>query len=183
MTVFNKPILKGARITLRDAVASDVEARFALGNSAAIQQMFGADPSQVRPLTPEAAQSWVDAQMNERHAWVIEEDNGTLLGAIRLHSINHADLRANIAIGILNEAELGKGYGTEAMQVLAAFAFDELGLHRLTCRVLAFNDRATAAYRKVGFVEEGRERESARIGGNWEDDIIMGLLEKDLVRL
>lgn len=183
MSVFNKPVLKGSRVTLRDAVASDSDARFALGNSVAIQQMFGSDPAQVRPLTPEAAQSWVEAQMEERHAWVIENENGDLLGAIRLHSINHADLRANVAIGILNEAELGKGYGTEAMQVLAAFAFDELGLHRLTCRVLAFNERATAAYRKVGFAEEGRERESARIGGNWEDDVIMGLLETDLVRL
>ena len=46
--------------------------------------------------------------------------------------------------------------------------------------MLAFNDRATSAYEKVGFVVEGRERESALIGNKRYDDLIMGLLPSDL---
>ena len=177
----NKPVLTGPRITLRDATPQDSAARFALGNVPEIQAMFGADPSQVRPITDEAAVAWVQSVANDPHAWILAVD-GEVLGSIRLHSINHADKRANIAIGILNTAELGKGLGSEAMRVLACYAFDTLGLHRLTSRVLAFNERAIAAYKKVGFVEEGRERESALIGQNWQDDLIMGLLSQDLER-
>ncbi|MEO0381029.1 MAG: GNAT family protein, partial [Pseudomonadota bacterium] len=66
------------------------------------------------------------------------------------------------------------------MRLLAAHAFETMGLHRLGCRVLDFNDRAIAAYEKVGFVVEGREREAALIGGTWHDDLILGLLAQDL---
>ncbi|WP_299147951.1 GNAT family protein [uncultured Tateyamaria sp.] len=182
MAQHDKPILKGPQVTLRPAVSSDVDARFALGNTPEIHAMFGADPSQVRDITPEAAQAWVQSQIDTPHAWIIEA-GGALIGAMRLHSINHADRRAQLSIGILDPNALGKGFGTEAMRLLATHAFDTMGLHRLGCRVLAFNERATAAYIKVGFVQEGRERESACIGAAWHDDLIMGLLDRDLERL
>ncbi len=182
MTQNNKPTLKGPRVTLRAPRSTDVDARFKLGNTPEIQAMFGADPSQVRAITTHAAEAWVQNQMDEPHSWIIDVAD-SLIGSVRLHSLNLADQRANIAIGILDPKALGKGYGTEAMQLLAQHAFDDMGLHRLTCRVLAFNDRATAAYEKVGFVIEGRERESALIGKERHDDLIMGLLPGDLERV
>lgn len=174
-----KPTLTGQKVILRAPIPADVMTRFALGNVPEIQAMFGGDPSQTRPLTETAAQGWVDSYANDPLAWVVEAE-GAMIGGVRLHSVNHADKRANIAIGILSPAHLGGGYGTEAMRLLARHAFTTVGLHRLSCRVLAFNTRAIAAYEKVGFVQEGRERESARIGAAWQDDIIMGLLADDL---
>ena len=179
MTRYDKPVLTGPRVTLRDVAKGDAAARLALGNTPEIQAMFGADPNQLRPLTEDAAAAWVQSVADDQYAWVIET-KGVLLGSIRLHSVNHADKRANIAVGILNTADLGRGLGTEAMRLLARHAFDVLNLHRLTSRVLAFNDRAIAAYKKVGFVQEGRERESALIGQDWHDDVILGLLPADL---
>jgi RimJ/RimL family protein N-acetyltransferase len=182
MSSDTKPTLTSPRISLRAPKTTDAAGRFVLGNNPQIQAMFGADPSQVREITPEAAQGWADSQVADPHAWIIEFEN-KLIGVIRLHSVNPVDLRANIAIGILDEAALGKGLGTEAMQLLAEHAFDTMGLHRLSCRVLAFNAGAIRSYEKVGFQQEGRERESARIGSDWHDDIIMGLLPSDLRRL
>ncbi|MEX0285643.1 MAG: GNAT family N-acetyltransferase [Paracoccaceae bacterium] len=173
-----RPTLQGARVILRAPHPSDVAGRLALGNTPDIHRMFGADPAQTRPLTPEAAEAWVQAQIAEANAWVIEVD-GTLIGALRLHTLNHADRNARLAIGILDADSLGQGLGTEAMRVIAAHAFGDMGLHRLSLRVLAFNERAIAAYRKVGFVDEGRERQSACIAGEWHDDLIMGLLASE----
>ncbi|WP_299145277.1 GNAT family protein [uncultured Tateyamaria sp.] len=182
MAQHDKPILTGPRVTLRDTGPGDVDARFALGNTPQIHAMFGADPAQVRDITQEAAEFWVQSQTNEAYAWIIEA-HGKLIGALRLHTVNHADKRAQIAIGILDPDALGQGFGTEAMQLLAAHAFDTMGLHRLGCRVLDFNARAIGSYEKVGFVVEGREREAALIGDAWHDDLMMGLLDRDLVRL
>lgn len=174
-----KPTLTGDRVTLRAPRASDVADRFALGNVPEIQAMLGGDPSQTRPITDEAAQAWVDSYEKDPLAWVVEVD-GKMVGGVRLHSVNHADKRANIAIGILSPDHLGGGYGTEALRILAGHAFEKVGLHRLSCRVLAVNARAIAAYEKIGFQQEGREREAARVGPEWQDDIIMGLLAQDL---
>lgn len=176
-----KPVLQDANVALRDATPLDVPARFALGNTPEIQAMFGADPAAVRDITPEAAEAWVQSHIDDPHAWVIEVD-GALIGGIRLYGINYSDKRAQLAIGIIDPAALGKGLGTQAMRLLAAHAFDTLGLHRLGCRVLDFNARAIAAYEKVGFVVEGREREAALIAGTWHDDLILGLLDRDLKR-
>ena len=181
MADHKKPVLQGARVTLRDASPLDVPARFALGNTPEIQAMFGADPNAVRDITTEAAEAWVQSHMDDAHAWVIEAD-GALIGGVRLHTINYSDKRAQIAVGIVDPNALGKGYGTQAMRLLAAHAFDTLGLHRLGCRVLDFNERAVAAYEKVGFTVEGRARESALISGKWHDDLILGLLDRDLRR-
>ena len=181
MTSAEKITLQGDRVILRDATPLDVTARFALGNTPEIQAMFGADPTAVRDITPEAAEAWVQSHIDDAHAWIIEA-NGTLAGGVRLHTINYSDKRAQIAIGIVDPDALGKGIGTEAMRLLAAHAFDTMGLHRLGCRVLDFNERAIAAYEKVGFVVEGREREAALIAGKWYDDLILGLLAQDLKR-
>ncbi|KQQ13634.1 hypothetical protein ASF53_11720 [Methylobacterium sp. Leaf123] len=46
---------------------------------------------------------------------------------------------------------------------------------------LASNAHAVACYRKCGFIEEGREREAAFVGGAWQDDLIMGILDREFV--
>ena len=181
MADHKKPVLQGDNVTLRDATPLDVAARFALGNTPEIQAMFGADPAAVRDITPEAAEAWVQSHIDDAYAWVIEAD-GALAGGVRLYNVNYSDKRAQLAIGIIDPAALGKGVGTKAMQLLAAHAFDTLGLHRLGCRVLDFNARAIGAYEKVGFAIEGREREAAHIAGAWHDDLILGLLDRDLKR-
>jgi RimJ/RimL family protein N-acetyltransferase len=175
-----RPVLTDGTVTLRPATLDDVAARLALGNSQELHRLFGGDPRQFREITPEAAAAWVNAQINDSHAWIITHSDA-LVGSVRLHSINHADLRANLAIGILDTTLLGQGIGPRAMRLLATHAFAEMGLHRLTTRVLADNARAIAAYEKVGFVQEGRERQSARIGDQWLDDVIMGLLASEFV--
>ncbi|MCY4180476.1 MAG: GNAT family protein [Litoreibacter sp.] len=179
MSIRSLPTLTGPRVRLRAPELQDWAGRFALGNTPELHRMFGGEPTQFRELTEDAAKSWVDKQMQERFAWVIELE-GRLIGSVRLHSVNYADHRAVLAIGILDVESLGKGLGAEAIELVAKHAFGPMGLHRISLRVLDFNARAIAAYRKVGFVEEGRERESALIDGAWHDDILMGLLPCDL---
>ena len=71
------------------------------------------------------------------------------------------------------------GLGRQAVRLVLAHAFGPLGLHRVGLRVIAFNTRAIRCYRACGFIEEGREREAAQVGGAWHDDIIMGVLAQE----
>lgn len=45
----------------------------------------------------------------------------------------------------------GQGYGTEAIACIIRFCFEELRLHQLELEVFSHNERAIAAYKKVGF--------------------------------
>jgi RimJ/RimL family protein N-acetyltransferase len=107
----------------------------------------------------DAAKRWVQRLLDHDHAWIIEA--GSLIGGLRLDRVDLRDRRANLAIGIEDVSQLGKGLGSEAITLALGFAFDVLKLHRVSVRVVDYNLRAIRAYRKCGFVIEGREREAA----------------------
>jgi RimJ/RimL family protein N-acetyltransferase len=73
----------------------------------------------------------------------------------------------------------GHGYGGEATALMVDHAFTSLGLHRVALSVFAFNERAIRAYRRVGFVGEGRSREAIWRDGRWWDEIHMSVLEPE----
>ena len=172
------PMLRTARLLLRQPVASDIADRHALGRDPEIYRQLGADTRKLPDLTEEQARAWVENIASHPAAWVMEYQ-GRAIGEILLDNFVEADKRAGLIIGILDPACIGKGLGTEAIRAIAEFAFDSLGLHKLSMRVLAFNTRAIRAYERVGFVREGIERESALIGDTWQDDVIVGLLKRD----
>ena len=70
----------------------------------------------------------------------------------------------------------GKGYGTEATQLMLDHAFTRLGLHRVGLTVFEYNERAIRAYEKCGYVIEGRSREAVFRDGRYWDEIHMSVL-------
>ncbi|KAA1417028.1 GNAT family N-acetyltransferase [Nocardioides humilatus] len=174
------PTLTCDRVVLRGFVAEDATARARLGQDAAIVRMFGSTPawSGIRAMTEHQGQSWyraVTSGSDDRTNWAIELD-GRFVGSARLHHLSEEDRKARYAIGILDASLHGNGLGREVTQRILQHAFDDLHLHRVDLRVLAFNEPAIRCYRACGFVEEGRERESAYVDGKWHDDVIMGVL-------
>lgn len=172
------PPLRTARLVLRRPIPTDIADRLALGRDPEIYRNLGADTRNLKSITDEQAKAWVDNIASHPAAWVIEHQ-GRAIGEILIDNFVEADQRAGLIIGVLDPTCLGKGLGTEAIKAVAEFCFDVLGLHKLSMRVLSFNNRAIRAYERVGFVREGLERESAFIGGVWYDDVIVGLLKRD----
>ncbi|MGO7079069.1 GNAT family protein [Rhizobium johnstonii] len=154
------PAIPGRNVLLRTATSDDIEARLALGNDPEIIQMFGISKPDVKPMTREKAVGWVQSIIGDPYAWVVQV-NGKFAREIRLDKVDRTDRRASMAIGLYDADILGKGYGSESIRLLLQYAFDDLNLHRIGVRVLAYNQRAIRAYEKCGFIVEGREREAA----------------------
>ena len=73
----------------------------------------------------------------------------------------------------------GSGIFLEAARLAGSFAFGTLGTHRLEARVLLQNGRANGALRKLGAVQEGVLRRSARRAGEYVDQVLWSLLKED----
>ncbi len=170
------PTLKGPRVILRRPVPADVETRFAIGRHPEVVRGYGVSFDPDRPFTRLDAEREVAFVADQPFAWAIDVDG--FIGHVRFHGIDAHDRRAALAIGIEDPRRLGRGYGTETVCLALTFAFSS-GLHRISVRVLASNARAIACYHRCGFVEEGREREAALVDGRWQDDVIMGLLDRE----
>ena len=169
------PELRGPRVRLRHFDHSDAAGRFALGRSPEIVRCFGGNPDGLPPYLESDARLWVERNIEHPLCWAVEVD-GRLLGEARLDGLDLHDRRARLATGLYDVSQLGRGLGRELIKLVLSHAFGTMELHRVDLRVLAFNQRAIRCYLSCGFVEEGREREAARIGDVWHDDVIMGLL-------
>jgi RimJ/RimL family protein N-acetyltransferase len=169
--------LSGPRVTLRTPHPADRDDRLAEGIDLEYAYMVGVEPVEAQ-VTEQLVERWYDWLSAQAFGWVIECD-GHCVGEVRLHSLNGRDRRARFAIGIFDSGYRGQGIGTEATRLVLTYAFDTLRLHRVDLRVLAYNHRAIALYRRCGFVQEGVERESAWIDNRWHSDVMMSLLEDE----
>jgi RimJ/RimL family protein N-acetyltransferase len=102
-----------------------------------------------------------------------------LLGDITLSVINWGSRDAFAGIGIGAREFWGKGYGTEAMELILRYGFTELNLRRISLTVFEFNQRAVRSYEKVGFRLEGRQRQFMRREGRRWDILYMGILRQE----
>jgi RimJ/RimL family protein N-acetyltransferase len=179
MNAMTMPTLTGQRVTLRGVQPKDEQARLSLGWHAAVERNYG-HQVQTRQMTPAEARAWYEQQQARaadpsRRYWVIEAE-GHLVGGAGLDSLKRTDRKAHFVIGMFAPSHMRRGLGTQATRLVLDHAFGSMNLHRVDLRVLAFNDGAIASYRKCGFVQEGRERDSCWFHGQWHDDIIMGVL-------
>jgi RimJ/RimL family protein N-acetyltransferase len=86
---------------------------------------------------------------------------------------------AFLGIGIGPEELWGKGYGTDAMEIMLRYAFNELNLQRVSLTVFDYNPRGIRSYEKCGFRVEGRERGRLNREGQRYDMLYMGLLRSE----
>jgi [ribosomal protein S5]-alanine N-acetyltransferase len=178
------PVLRGARVTLRPPTPADVGVVARLGVDPAIERFFGAERRSRRGLTTDEASRALArlAGPARTQGWVIEE-GGRLVGLARLFAVEPDERRARYAVTLLARERLGHGLGTETTRLVLAYGFAVLGLHRVSARVLDFNERALACLRAGGFVEEGRERESVPFEGLRRDVVALGVLDREFAAL
>lgn len=72
--------------------------------------------------------------------------------------------------------EAPKGTGSRMEFLALSYAFDELGLHKLCCEVLAFNAAVIKLHQKFGFTIEGVLREQHFVEDKYVDVIRLGVL-------
>ena len=104
------------------------------------------------------------------------------VGFVGLWVRNWASADGRVGIGIGEAADRGRGFGTEAMQLVLRYAFAELGLARVSLEALAENRRAIRSYEKAGFTLEGAQREWDRRDGRRTDVVNMGILSDEFQR-
>ena len=141
-----------------------------------------------RPARPHAAKFFQEdtvRRAEREHDFVFNIRTLTddrFVGFISLWVMNWASAEGRVGIGIGEPADRGRGFGTEAMQLLLRYAFAELGLARVSLETFAENRRAIRSYQKAGFTVEGVQREWARRDGRRGDVVSMGILSEEFQR-
>jgi ribosomal-protein-alanine N-acetyltransferase len=64
-----------------------------------------------------------------------------------------------------------RGFTTQSVKLVTAFAFAELGLHRIEINVRPENGASCRVAEKAGFIAEGERKAFLHIDGQWRDHI------------
>jgi len=81
---------------------------------------------------------------------------------------------------MINELDYwGGGYGTDALLLLVDYAFGWLDMRRLWLDTMSSNARVLRQMQKVGFTLEAQLRSVAIADGQWNDEVVFGLMRDE----
>jgi RimJ/RimL family protein N-acetyltransferase len=170
-----KPTITGERVTLRPFVDADLACFRAAMADPEVARLTGSPPG---GPDERRLRSWYgsrNAQTDRLDLAVVDHATGDCVGEVVLNDWDRHNASCNFRT-LFAAAGRDRGLGTEATRLVVGYAFDTLGLHRVSLEVFAFNPRARRAYEKVGFVAEGVLRQVLRDTDGWVDATVMSIL-------
>lgn len=108
----------------------------------------------------------------------VASDN-RFIGICGLDQVSALHRTAEVGICIGSVAHQNQGHGRDAIVTLLRFGFDTLGLHSISIKANAENERAVHLYTSIGFVDVGREREAVFMRGRFHDHVCLDMLESE----
>jgi RimJ/RimL family protein N-acetyltransferase len=151
------PTFETPRLSLRPALAADFNALQALWDDPDVRR-FLFDDEPVPPARAAAVLDDVLALDGGLGLWCVAgRDTGTFLGCVGLMpSSTTARYDASLAgaiepLACFSPAAWGKGYATEALQVLIDYAFETLGLDQLAAVHDVPNEASGRLVQRLGF--------------------------------
>jgi len=175
------PFLIGQRVQLRPYEEEDAPTLAAWINDPEIRRFLSAR----FPMSLKDEREWVAALTTRKGlpqdiALGIELKRGSrLVGSVGLHGINWVNRRAMSGSFIGPASLRGKGYGTEAKNLLLDYAFGELGMMSVWSFVHQDNAASIRALEKQGYRQSGRFRRAELINGEWFDNLYFDILRSD----
>lgn len=166
--------LYGDRVTLRHIEASNAELLKRWREDPEISKTFSG------PLLTYLLAHLPELSEDERRRdFLVSDESGRGIGLVSLFNIDHSVSQAETA-KLLGESDgRGKGYATEAVQLLLAYAFAVLKLRRVYLQTGGFNLHNIKLNEKMGFKFEGILRESAILMGEHVQIVVMSMLARE----
>jgi RimJ/RimL family protein N-acetyltransferase len=173
------PVLRGARVVLRELRASDAPSLFAMLSADEVARFISPPPTSVAGF-----EQFIAWTLRQRSAGtyacfaVTVRGYDTAIGIFQMRQID-ADFRTaewGFAIG---SPFWGTGVFREGADLMLDFAFETVGVYRLEARASVQNGRGNGALRKLGAVKEAILRKSFLRNGEQVDQVLYAILEDE----
>ncbi len=176
--------LETKRLWLRPVSPDDKEALFSYRRDKEINQYQGWIPETMADV--ETFIGKIETQLNVPDSWfqlvLVEKESQQIIGDIGIHFLEAESRQAELGCTLALNFQR-KGYASEALKRVIDFLFRELNKHRITTSIDPANHSSIRLVERIGFRKEAHFRESLWINGQWVDDLVFALLEKDWLTL
>jgi [ribosomal protein S5]-alanine N-acetyltransferase len=171
------PFLEGENIFLREVFEADVKGPmlYWTNDKEVTRYLYrGAQPASLERALADFHKS--QTSETDIELAIVVKNSEKLIGVTGLHGIDLTSRLAEFRILLGEKSEWGKGYGTEVVELISAYGFEVLNLHKVYLGVNAHNTRALKSYLNTGFKQEGVLRDEFLRSGKYVDVVRMGIL-------
>ena len=169
-------VVTGPRLTLRYARPDDAPRLFELASDPAVTRFFSWGPY----TSIEQPQAYIASLPSKRERGelldflIVDREDGPI-GVTGLSELSRRDRRATVG-SWFGHRWWGSEANRESKALIAALAFERLGMERLTAWANTRNGRSQVALERVGFKHEGVLRSWHRHGDRVHDVVVFGML-------
>jgi diamine N-acetyltransferase len=154
--------LKGHLISLRAVEPSDLELLYLWENNPLVWHLSNTTAPFSKHILKEYIENAKhDIYVTKQLRLIINTPKYGPIGCIDLFDFDPTNQRAGIGILIADEQHRGKGYASEALEILCNYCFSILHLHLFT---------------KIGFTQSGNKQQWNRVPGGYVDELFFQLI-------
>lgn len=132
----------------------------------------------------ENEKEWIERESkgNNYNFSIIDKNTDTMIGSYGLEVKDNVSRRFHVGGFIGEKEDRGKGYGTEALELVTKFAFEILNANTLYSGIFSFNEPSLMAAKKAGYKIAGKFREAYFYNGVYYDEYLVEITKKDYLK-
>lgn len=175
------PMIQGEKIWLRAMEKRDLAA-FSRGRN---DLKLGYEAGYYFPESMTSLEQWYEKLIRERYGndgfyfTICRQGSDEIVGFTWLWHLNYRDGNTEFSIFLAETELMGQGLGTDALNTILDFGFNNLPLERIYLEVRAGNKGAIRSYEKAGMIVEGTLRNAERYNGILVDKLSMSILRDE----
>ena len=170
------------RLTLRPFSADDLEGLYAYQSLPEVARFLYWEPRTLEESRTFLRQKMMASTIEKEGDWlvlaVVWRQTGDLMGEVNLQWRSREHRQGEIGY-IFNPAFHGKGFATEAAEVVLRLGFEGLDLHRVVGRLDGRNTASARVLERPGMRREAHRRQKEMVKGEWTDEVIYAMLRHE----
>lgn len=103
------------------------------------------------------------------------KSNHEVVGIVTLSHVN--DQARSVAVSVLVDSPFHKEIASQVYSLIQDYVFREKGYKRIEVKILDHRTKLKERLESIGFVLEGTLKSSCRLGMEWRDEFVLGLVK------
>ena len=171
--------VRGERLLLRPLAIGDAGTLLAYRSRDDVCRYVPFEPMSLDDIIERIAGQWARTELtDEGQSLTLGAQVGEtseLVGDVVLFWRSRADAGGELGY-VFNPALGGRGYATEAANVMLRLGFEGLGLHRIVARIDERNESSVRLARRLGMRQEARLVRNEFFKGEWSTELDFAML-------